>query len=592
MFGLNLLYIFTIGLLIVFGGLFFTSDLYMDRVLKWKAAQLFQESQVYKDPNIDNIGGLLDEGVQKAKIAHLLNPEDQTHLFNYLRLQFRTSPTDALIGWSKTLHNKTDQALRNELLEKCMDIMRPSTLPIHQRKMAAEVAFREIKILLQDDSWASMPTNLLKYCELLAETGQPQEAKNAVLELLIRFPEYPEGVFLLTRLSTHLEDSSRLVELGKMLAKLATRQNEIGLKAIRHMTLLHLLNPLSAASLSKCIELLNMNPQSMPIDFMRIHALQLGLEKSAEKRQEIIKACAGLFDLEAGKDLMIFNQWLLRSGAVESIVEYLPPHKAKVDENLFKLRMSALARTGDFESIHVEIAQATLIPSKWKLVVEARAFALTGHFQDSISSLDRLIPIIESDPRDVEPVCEFMESSGDIRGLCHILEYFSDKPIHAKYSLSKLIHYRAGSANAKELITWLQKLAEISPSDPTLSIAINYLNLLDPNLQVPSKRLSSLLAEAMELVEKTNLPQARIALALAHLRNNSPDRSLVALGSSADWRAWGESRSAWAFLASQVYRLNHDSEKAVVLLKKVDFQNMDRAESESLKFLFPDQLNI
>jgi len=277
---------------------------------------------------------------------------------------------------------------------------------------------------------------------------------------------------------------------------------------------------------------------------------------------------------------------------VESIVEYLPPHKAKVDENLFKLRMSALARTGDFESIHVEIAQATLIPSKWKLVVEARAFALTGHFQDSISSLDRLIPIIESDPRDVEPVCEFMESSGDIRGLCHILEYFSDKPIHAKYSLSKLIHYRAGSANAKELITWLQKLAEISPSDPTLSIAINYLNLLDPNLQVPSKRLSSLLAEAIELVEKTNLPQARIALALAHLRNNSPDRSLVALGSSADWRAWGESRSAWAFLASQVYRLNHDSEKAVVLLKKVDFQNMDRAESESLKFLFPDQLNI
>ena len=88
---------------------------------------------------------------------------------------------------------------------------------------------------------------------------------------------------------------------------------------------------------------------------------------------------------------------------------------------------------------------------------------MTGHYEDAIKSLDRLIPIIESDPRDVDSICQYLEASRDIKGLCHLLEYFSNKPIHAKYALSRLIQYRAGSAHAHELVVWLEKLAELSP---------------------------------------------------------------------------------------------------------------------------------
>ena len=42
-----------------------------------------------------------------------------------------------------------------------------------------------------------------------------------------------------------------------------------------------------------------------------------------------------------------------------------------MDENLFKLRMSALVRAGDFERIHAEISNAPLISSAWKLVIES-----------------------------------------------------------------------------------------------------------------------------------------------------------------------------------------------------------------------------
>ena len=592
MFGLNLLYIFSIFLLICFGGAFFTTELYFPKILSWKAAKLYNQSQVYLNQEINNIGGLLDDGVKKAKIAHLLDLHDEKFLFNFLRLQFKTVPAQALVGWSKALHGKVKPNFRAELLEKSFEVLRNSQLANHQRKIGAEIAFREIELLNQNNAWAALPENKLKFCELLAETGKPQQAMEMTLMLIDEYPSYPEAIFLLTRLSTHLEDGSKLVQLGRSLANLASQQNDTGITAIRHMTLLHLLNPLSPQSLEKCIELLNTNPSAKPIDFMRIHALRFGISTNEEARKEVVLSCASLFDLGKSRDLFIFNQWLARLGDFESIVDFLPSHLARTEENLFKLRMSALAKNGDFEKIHAEIAQATLIPSEWKLVIESRAFAMTGHFEDAISSLDRLIPIIESDPRDVAAFCEYLESSNDIRGLCHMMEYFSDKPIHAKFALSKLIQHRAGSAKANVLVKWLEKLSEISPQDVSLQVAITYLKILNPELVCPSAKLSALIVDAQKQLDQTSSPQARIALALGHLRNNAPDVALVALGSPDNWRSWADSRPAWAFLASQVYRLNHDSEKSLILRKNVDLTNMDFAERHSLKSLFPEQIKF
>ena len=135
MFGLNLLYIFSIGLLICFGGAFFTTELYLPKILKWKANKLFTQSQVYLDEQINNIGGLLDDGVQKAKIAHLLDPENQLHLVNFLRLQYRTSPAKAIMGWSSAIHNQDEPALREELLEKSFKFLEIATYPLMKEKL-------------------------------------------------------------------------------------------------------------------------------------------------------------------------------------------------------------------------------------------------------------------------------------------------------------------------------------------------------------------------------------------------------------------------------------------------------------------------
>ena len=193
------------------------------------------------------------------------------------------------------------------------------------------------------------------------------------------------------------------------------------------------------------------------------------------------------------------------------------------------------------------------------------------------------------DPREVRSVCLYLEASNDLRGLCHILEKLTSQPIHARFALTKLLEYRAGSADIAELEIWLNKLAEISPEDPTLQISSTYLKLLNPQLPSPSNALNDLIKEAESLCMRTNLPQARITLALGYLRNKAPDKALVALGPVEDWRNWANTRGAWSFLASQIYRLNKDSEKAVILRKGVNFTQLDRAERESLQTLFPDQ---
>ena len=589
MFGLHLSYLFSLFCLTLFGISFFTIDLYLPKIRDCKSAKLFKQSQIYLDESIDNAGGLLDDGVRKGKIAHLLNPGDRKTLYNYVRLQFRTNPSKALLKWSVALEKSNDMEKRSELLGKSLFTLKNDDLSLHDRKVAGEVSYHEINRLMQNPVWSADPDNILLFCELLAETGKAEQAMARLAQLLDEYPLYPEGVFLLTRLAIHLQDDSKLFEIGRSLASLSTQRNKIGVDAIRHMTLLHLLNPLSPKSLDRCIELLRSNPDAEPIDFMRIHALQYASSNDQKRKEEIIVKCSALFDMESRMELLIFSRWLARLGEFPKLLEYLPSAKARVDEDLFKLRMNALAQVGDLDRIHTEVANAPLIPTIWRMVVEARAFAMQRKYQDSMDVLDRLIPLLGDDPREVRTVCFYLEASRDIRGLCHVLEKLSTQSIHARFALTKLLEHRAGSAEIIEVQTWLEKLARISPEDFSLQVSSLYLKLLNPDLPSPSNTLNGLIEEAKSMSLNTNLNQAQITLALGHIRNKSPDQALVALGRPEDWRKWRNTRGAWSFIASQIYRLNNDTEKALVVKEKVNFATMDHAEKESLKTLFPDQ---
>lgn len=588
MFNLNLRYLFSVFLLFIFALCFFSSELVFPFLRKWKSNQLLHLSKVYHDESISNESNLLEDGVRKARIASLLDPSNRETKENFLKLLFRSKPTDALQIWASIFSDNSNlEEDRMKLLNRSIKTLKNDQIQIHGRRIAGEIAFQQLSYLKNNDGWIDSPNNALITAELLAETGNPFQASQIIQQSLLNHPTHSKSIFLLTRLTVHLKELDYLSIIGSKLAKLASRKSQTGIEAIRHMTLLHILQPLSNDSLSKCLELLQSNPNAQAIDYMRIHALQYQLAKDEKNRISTIRSCSEQFDLNLPSDLLIFSRWLGRLGAFSDLVQYLSPSKAKVDEELFKLRMNALAQLNDLDSIHFEVNNAPIIPDRWRLVIEARAFALEGNYKESIKVLDRLLPILGNDPRLVRSICSYLESANDIQGLTHILNKLIEQPIHQRFALRKLMQHRSASATLEELLGWMAKLSKLHGNDPFFSQTFLYFELLDPLLPTPSQKLESLILEAKNNSNLQDNKQSRITLALAHLRNRAPDQALVSLGAISQWRNWQASRPAWTFIASQVFSLNHESEKAMILQKSIDFTKFDRAEKESLIQLFP-----
>lgn len=602
---LHLNYLLCLVTLVLFGGAFFTSQLYLPKIKIWKSKQLFNESKVYRNVKIGNEGGLLLDGVRKARIAHLMNPLNVEIHNNYLEMLFRTNPEDAIMKWSVLLaqsDKESNIAEKELLLKRTMSILSNDKMEPHVRKVALASANTFSELLSNTKNWNKLPENQVILAEFFAETGNPLKALKIINNLLEKEPLHPQATFLLTRLTVSLKDSSGLIEVAKALNELTTQQNRIGVEAIKHITLINVLEALSEEYLQICIERLQSNRYSEPIDFLRIYALLYAKRIDPIQKKKTISDCfqecskSDFFNPTNTKSLLIFANWLARIGAFSEILEFIPASKAKLNEDLFKIRMNALANLNELEKIHFEVNNAPTISSRWRLIIEARVFSLERNFKKARDSLERLLVLVGDDPRLVISVCEYLEKTKDIISLSHILEKLIDKPIHQKFALQKLLQHRSASADLEQILSWLSKILEKGQGDFVLENACLYLKILNPKLPTPSKEVEELLRQSYENMSQLDSPGTRITNALAHLRNKSPDKALVALGKPMDWRNWlssnPSSRPAWSFIASQIYRMNRDTEKARLLGQNIDFAKMDRAERESLAQLFPNQVGL
>ena len=560
----------------------------MPNIRLWKSQKLTQQTKVYHDESIDNVGGLLKEGVRKAKIAHLLSPNNKEVEENYLMLLYRIEPVKALMEWSKQINvNTLGTENRVFILQRAMETIRSSKIKNIEKEVAARIAYNEALSLSKNKVWASSAQNKLMICEVLAETGNPSAALLKVNELLSAHPLHPESVFLKTRISIHLKESANIAEIGRELATLSSQRNKVGLEAIRHMTLLHLLNPLSMDSLEQCIMLLETNPESANIDFLRVRALQYINSSVLERKREIVSECAKLFNLNEESDLLVFTRWLVRLEAYKEILEYLPASSSSINEDLFKIRMNALAKLNMLEKMLEELSNSPVIPARWRMVVEARVHSLNGNFQDTKKTLDRLIPILANDPRSVRSVCNYLESSKDLSNLSYLLEKLIEEPIHQVFAVKKLLTLNSATADLEDLTNWISKLTKSEGSTHIQEQTLLYLKALDPSTDITSSQINEWIVEAKKLLNIEQSWQNKITLALLYLRDNSPDKALVTLGEPKDWRQWSKLRHAWRIIASEVYNANYETEKALLVSKGVDVEQIDQAEKNSLQKLFP-----
>ena len=587
---LPIAYLLVMFALASFATAFFTAPSYLPIIRNWKAKKLVNDSEMFKSESLANTTGLLDAGIHKAKIAMLLLPEDVNVARNYVELLAHTSPLKAIPAWQKTLQLKgANSEDREMLLLHCLKVARNRNANLGQnsRQFAMLAASQQLDLLEQDGKWRFFSENKLLKAEFLAEAGKPLESLEIVTKLLSQKKEdSPEVVFLYAKLAAHLGQREYLGRAGRLLAKFAPRADEIGIKAIRHMTLIHTTLPIANQGLERCVELLQVNPHSKPIDFLRIHALRFDSASQERVKRAILEECADFFDLNDNSQLEIYCRWLGRLRAFPRLLEELPASRARLNEELFKLRMNALALLKRQDDMKNELANAPAILSHWKLIISVRLHSISGDFDKATSALDQLLKGVGKDNRRILSICRYFEENGEIRSLCHILEIVLDEPGLRRYALEKLLEYRASTSELHEIRNWISRLLKVHPKDSNLQNAELYFELLAPTAS--KIQISELVNKANHLLTDNKGLGFRITAALAHLRNEEPDKALVALGDISDWQTWREIRPAWILICTQVLRQNQDTQTAIRLESNITKDHIDLAERKALASLFPD----
>jgi tetratricopeptide (TPR) repeat protein len=187
-------------------------------IKRWKANQFLYQSQVYLDEKIGSSPELIGEGIRKARVAYLLNPNDPQSYQNYLDLLFLEDPAKALNLWTKLVDNSENGIqLGNSILTKSLTCLQKEDISLETKVFIGKNAIQQFQYLTEIETWNAQPKNLLMGAEILAETGNHQEALQVVDKVIEKFPEHPEAVFLLTRIAVHLQDQVPACSPGQSL---------------------------------------------------------------------------------------------------------------------------------------------------------------------------------------------------------------------------------------------------------------------------------------------------------------------------------------------------------------------------------------
>ena len=202
-------------------------------------------------------------------------------------------------------------------------------------------------LLSKEPDWISKNENLNSLTRFFLYTEEYDKAYeycNLSMESAL-----PETIFLATQIAYKARTSKDSVYLYKRLNEIASKKNKDGVDAIRHLLLLNKLKKSSFDEIQRWIHLLSNNPHSEKVDFLRIYALLFSEEKEIENKNKIIEKCSKNFDLDDKKELGIFCRWLMKLNSYNAVLNYLPPMRARTDQDLFIIRSNVLIRIGALE---------------------------------------------------------------------------------------------------------------------------------------------------------------------------------------------------------------------------------------------------
>jgi hypothetical protein len=563
--------------------LFFSASEWLPWVKSWKSRRIMAMSSVYLEESIKD--SFLQFSLNKAHLAHLLNPEELKVKEHYLELLFQDNPTEAIMLRRDILitEDANSSAFLSALKEICtfyeeQQNHRPREQDV--RKIGNEYALR----LLNNKFWINQDSNIDHITRFYLLTGNLKMADQLVWEKIKNQNFSAETLFNAAKLASRKKSSEKLKLITENLYKIANKQGIVGVKAIRHLVLLQNLTPFSLSELNNWVNILSKNEKSEKIDFMRVYALLHQGTADLEEKKMILHKASLIFNMEDNREMGIFCRWLMELKAFEVVTEYLPLLKARLDQDLFIIRSNALLRIGHFNQLEDELDSSPIIHTRWLLTMEARIQSMSGNFADAEDTLDRLFAFLENDSLLLRSTANYFEQSGDMRSLFYFLHKIKRISTHKKYALSKLLQHGFRTETLEDLINWSEELFAMDEANKILGQHNLYFKLLEPDIKPSSTNLSMLLDQAIKMDSESDNFQSKINLALAHLRNDSPELALKALGNSNEWLSLEQQNPSWKWIIAKILEKNQIDRVSTTRENLFDF--MSRAEKESLTAIF------
>ena len=572
----------------------------------WQAKKLLDQSKGYQAiGKLKSAQSHDEDAIKTAEKAYLLAPANMEIARNLAIVYYKSDPVKGLAHW-ESITRMPGATLddRIHLVKLALKGANETTAQSREQKRRfnadrlyfLEIARRQLALLSKDNRFRERRKFQMTAAEYLAEAGEPETALLAVQKLRSKENgKDPLVDLLFCRIAIRTNRPELVDEAVALLHKLANRGGSSAVEAIRHFSLVHLVRRLTKEEIVQLQVLLEQNNPSV-VDKLRLLALELNVTKDASERNRVIDKCASNFDLSVDADLAIYCNWLGKMGQLEALVEVLTVGRASRSEDLFRIRLAALANLGRFDNLEIELEQSSLLQGYWRHAFRARALSAGGKFAEVKIRLNKLVDAIYDDERKVIIVCKWFAESGDEPSLCYILERLSSDTPYEVFCSEGLLRYRGASAKLEDIQKWITILARAKPIDLKLQNVRLYWDLLSPN---PTKdQLKEWLAISKRHLTRApaNL-QFRITTGLAFLRNDLPVEALSVLdnssrpGESSSRPSWKLARPAWAKIYAVALAQNQRTEESIDLINSLAKRSSSSAETQSLTKIFPFNFN-
>ena len=511
------------------------------------------------------LDGNLSSAIERAKAAYKLDPNNLEIARQLGSLLEKKDVTEAIRHYEEIC--KHPSATRNDKLTLTRLAMRAGKISVAEKQL---------------NTLREFPTGKdLEYHFLVAKSleakGQIPKAIQEIRKILSEEETsiHKKARYAFVRLAIRSGNPNLMQEAKDTLNLMSLKEGTDGIEAIRFYF------SISGFTATEAFDILRKtykHPRATLED--KLEAATIYQKTAPNKTEEIISELSNHFDLTGAQpeQLYSFCMWLGRIQQWEQLMNLITKEKSHLSSKLFTLRLDALANLEKWELVAEETTNRNVpIENHFRLVFRARALNRIGETNKANEQLEILHAENSNNRETLLNICEYLERTRDIQSLVRLLhDIIENDPLLKSYALRKLLIYERNTATLKQICNWYEALHQEGKNLQQFRGHKAYYDLLaNNNISESVLVAKSLYASASHLLE------ARVLMALAHLRTNDPDSALKVIEANPQ-PDWTKGRIGWQMLYTHILKINLQSEKAEKILQTIATAKLTVAEREGL----------